>query len=81
MASAQAAHIRVRMVTGDDVTTGAAIAKQLGISGEAILGADFAALPEPERVARIDSIGVVGRVAPAQGAPGRHAQDSATWWP
>jgi Ca2+-transporting ATPase len=62
--AAHAAHIRVRMVTGDDVTTGAAIAKQLGIPGEAILGADFAALPEPERLARIDSIGVVGRVAP-----------------
>src|SRR5205814_1017861 len=59
VASAHAAHIRVRMVTGDDVTTGAAIAKQLGIPGEAILGADFAALPEPERLARIDSIGVV----------------------
>ena len=64
VASAHAAHIRVRMVTGDDVTTGAAIAKQLGIPGEAILGADFAALPEDERLARIDSIGVVGRVAP-----------------
>jgi Ca2+-transporting ATPase len=64
VASAQAAHIRVRMVTGDDVITGAAIAKQVGIEGEAILGADFAALPEPERLARIDSIGVVGRVAP-----------------
>jgi P-type Ca2+ transporter type 2C len=64
VASAQAAHIRVRMVTGDDVTTGAAIAKQLGIGGEAILGADFAALGEDERLARIDEIGVVGRVAP-----------------
>ncbi len=64
VASAQAAHIRVRMVTGDDVTTGAAIAKQVGIGGEAILGAVFAALPESERLARIDSIGVVGRVAP-----------------
>ncbi|MFF2354591.1 cation-translocating P-type ATPase [Kitasatospora sp. NPDC058115] len=64
VASAQAAHIRVRMVTGDDVTTGAAIARQLGIRGEAVLGADFAALPEPERLARIDAIGVVGRVAP-----------------
>ena len=64
VADAQAAHIRVRMVTGDDVTTGAAIAKQLGIDGEAILGADFAALPEDERVRRIDDIGVVGRVAP-----------------
>jgi Ca2+-transporting ATPase len=64
VASAQAAHIRVRMVTGDDVTTGAAIARQLGIEGEAILGADFAALPEAERLDRIDRIGVVGRVAP-----------------
>jgi P-type Ca2+ transporter type 2C len=64
VASAQAAHIRVRMVTGDDVGTGAAIARQLGIEGEAMLGADFAALPEAERIDRIDRIGVVGRVAP-----------------
>jgi Ca2+-transporting ATPase len=64
VASAQAAHIRVRMVTGDDVITGAAIATQLGIDGESMLGADFAALSESERLARIDSIGVVGRVAP-----------------
>ena len=64
VANAQAAHIRVRMVTGDDVITGAAIAKQVGIGGEAILGADFAALSEAERLARIDDIGVVGRVAP-----------------
>jgi P-type Ca2+ transporter type 2C len=64
VASAQAAHIRVRMITGDDVTTGAAIAKQLGIPGDAMLGADFAALSEEERFSRIDDIGVVGRVAP-----------------
>ena len=61
---AQAAHIRVRMVTGDDVVTGAAIAEQLGIEGEAILGAEFAALNESERMERIERIGVVGRVAP-----------------
>jgi P-type Ca2+ transporter type 2C len=64
VASAHAAHIRVRMVTGDDVITGAAIAREVGISGEAVLGADFAAMPEAERLARIDTIGVVGRVAP-----------------
>lgn len=62
--AAQKAHITVRMVTGDDVITGAAIAKQLGMPGEAILGADFAALSDEERAARIDGIGVVGRVAP-----------------
>ncbi|MFE0256683.1 cation-translocating P-type ATPase [Streptomyces sp. NPDC059010] len=64
VAGARAARIRVRMVTGDDVITGAAIAEQIGIEGEAILGSDFAALPEPERLARIDDIGVIGRVAP-----------------
>jgi P-type Ca2+ transporter type 2C len=52
------------MVTGDDVVTGAAIAQQLGIPGGAMLGADFAALSEAERLERIDDIGVVGRVAP-----------------
>ncbi|MGN6166842.1 MAG: cation-translocating P-type ATPase, partial [Solirubrobacteraceae bacterium] len=62
--NAQQAHIRVRMVTGDDVITGAAIAKQVGIEGEAILGSAFAALDEQERLERIDRIGVVGRVAP-----------------
>ncbi|HSU37786.1 MAG TPA: cation-transporting P-type ATPase [Propionibacteriaceae bacterium] len=62
--AAQDANIRVRMVTGDDVVTGAAVAKQLGIPGEAILGTELAAMSEAERLARIDSIGVVGRVAP-----------------
>ncbi len=64
VSDAQSAHIRVRMVTGDDVVTGAAIAKQLGIEGEAMLGSEFAALDEQERLARIEKIGVVGRVAP-----------------
>ena len=62
--AAQDANIRVRMVTGDDVVTGAAVAKQLGIPGEAILGTDLAAMSEAERLSRIDAIGVVGRVAP-----------------
>ncbi len=64
VADAHAAHIRVRMITGDDVNTGAAIAEQLGIEGDAILGTEFAAMSEAERLARVDTIGVVGRVAP-----------------
>ncbi len=64
VADARAAHVRVRMVTGDDVTTGAAIAAQLGIDGEAVLGAELAAMSAEERRSRIDGIGVVGRVAP-----------------
>ena len=62
--AAQDANIRVRMVTGDDVVTGAAVAKELGIPGEAILGKELAAMSEEERLERIDNIGVVGRVAP-----------------
>jgi len=62
--SAQDANIRVRMVTGDDLVTGAAVAKQLGIAGEAILGTELAAMSEADRLDRIDHIGVVGRVAP-----------------
>ncbi|MEI6363092.1 MAG: cation-transporting P-type ATPase [Actinomycetes bacterium] len=62
--AAQDANIRVRMVTGDDVITGAAIAQQLGIPGEAILGTELAAMSDKERLDRIDKIGVVGRVAP-----------------
>ena len=64
VSDAQSAHIRVRMVTGDDVVTGAAIAEQLGIGGEAMLGTEFAALDEAERLERIERIGVLGRVAP-----------------
>ncbi len=64
VASALAAHIRVRLVTGDDVITGAAVARQVGIQGDAMLGADFAGLAPEERLARIDAIGVIARVAP-----------------
>ena len=76
VADAQEAHIRVRMVTGDDVVTGAAIAKQLGIPGEAILGADFAALSEAG-AARADRRHRRRRPrrARAQGAARRDAQE------
>ncbi|WP_314409069.1 cation-translocating P-type ATPase [Streptomyces kroppenstedtii] len=64
VAAARAAGVRVRMVTGDDVVTGAAVARQVGIEGEAMLGGDFAALSEADRLAHVDRIGVLGRVAP-----------------
>ena len=74
--NAQQAHIRVRMVTGDDVVTGAAIAKQLGIDGEAILGAEFAALDEQERLERIERHRRGRSCGPgAQGAACRHTQE------
>ena len=62
---AQDAHIQVRMVTGDDVTTAAAVASQLGIPGKAITGAELSAMSDADAVAQIDGIGVIARVAPA----------------
>jgi Ca2+-transporting ATPase len=58
------AGIRVRMITGDHATTAAAIGAQLGIEGEALTGAEFAALSDEELGRRLDDIGVVARVAP-----------------
>jgi Ca2+-transporting ATPase len=64
IAECKAAGIRVRMITGDHATTAAAIARELGIEGEAITGAEFAAMSDDELVARLPDIGVIARVAP-----------------
>ncbi len=64
IAECRAAGIRVRMITGDHATTAAAIARELGIEGEAITGAEFAAMSDDELVARLPDIGVIARVAP-----------------
>ncbi|HEY2650573.1 MAG TPA: HAD-IC family P-type ATPase [Solirubrobacteraceae bacterium] len=64
IARCKQAGIRVRMITGDHATTAAAIGSQLGIDGDALTGAEFAALSDEELEARLDRIGVVARVAP-----------------
>ena len=58
------AGIRARMITGDHVTTAAAIAGQLGIEGRAMSGAEFAAITDAELDEQVEGIGVVARVAP-----------------
>jgi Ca2+-transporting ATPase len=64
IARCKEAGIRVRMITGDHVTTAAAIGAQLGIEGQALTGAEFAALSDTELEQRLDDLGVVARVAP-----------------
>jgi Ca2+-transporting ATPase len=64
IATAHAAGMQVRMITGDHAVTAAAIAKELGITGKAITGAEFKAMSDDELDGAIDDIGVIARVAP-----------------
>jgi len=61
---AHSAGIQIRMITGDHAVTAAAIAKELGIPGRAMTGAEFAALSDEEAQRQIDDIGVIARVTP-----------------
>jgi P-type Ca2+ transporter type 2C len=64
IATAKAAGIRTRMITGDHAVTAAAIARQLGIDGTVITGAEFAGISDDDLVTAIDGIGVIARVTP-----------------
>jgi Ca2+-transporting ATPase len=64
IATAQAAGVHVRMITGDAAVTGAVVAQQLGIPGKAITGAEFEALDHDTVLKEVDDIGVIGRVSP-----------------
>src|SRR3954462_3402052 len=66
IATAHAAGIQVRMITGDHAITAEAIARELGIEGRAITGAQFAELSDEQADADIYEIGVIARVTPEQ---------------
>ena len=61
---ATAAGIRVRMITGDHAVTAGAIARQLGIEGDVMTGAEFASMDDDAVLAQIDKVGVIARVTP-----------------
>ena len=65
-AIARCAHagIQVKMITGDHKVTAAAIARELGLSGEVIEGRELDVMSEAELSRRIDGISVFARVAP-----------------
>ena len=58
------AGIEVRMITGDHAVTAGAIGHELGITGKALTGAEFAAMSDEQLIAELDDIGVVARVSP-----------------
>ena len=66
IATAHSAGIQVRMITGDHAITAEAIARELGIEGRAISGAQFAEMSDEQADAEIDEIGVIARVTPEQ---------------
>jgi Ca2+-transporting ATPase len=64
IAKCHSAGIQVRMITGDHAVTAAAIGHELGIEGNALTGAQFAAMSDDELMKQLPEIGVVARVAP-----------------
>ena len=64
IAQAKSAGIRIRMITGDHAVTAAAIARQLGIDGTVISGAQFEAMSDDEAMDAIGDVGVIARVSP-----------------
>lgn len=57
--------IRVVMITGDHIETAKAIAHQIGIQGEAILGEELENMPEQEFEGKVENISIYARVSPA----------------
>jgi Ca2+-transporting ATPase len=64
IAECKRAGIQVRMITGDHAMTAAAIGRELGITGKAVTGAEFAAMSDEQATHKLDEIGVIARVAP-----------------
>ncbi|PKO84378.1 MAG: metal-transporting ATPase [Betaproteobacteria bacterium HGW-Betaproteobacteria-11] len=60
----QAAGIQVKMITGDHRVTAAAIARELGLEGEAHEGHELDGLDRPAMAALIEKSAVLARVAP-----------------
>ncbi len=64
IALCKAAGIQVKMITGDHQATAAAIARELGLTGEVIEGRDLDRMDETELASRIAQLTVFARVAP-----------------
>lgn len=64
IAQCKTAGIRVKMITGDHKDTALAIARELGLEGNAITGVELEAMDALDLAERIEDIAVFARVAP-----------------
>lgn len=64
IAQCKTAGIRVKMITGDHKDTALAIARELGLEGNAITGMELDAMDALDLAERIEDIAVFARVAP-----------------
>ena len=64
IAECKAAGIAVKMITGDHRDTGMAIARELGLDGAAVTGAELDRMDESQLADAVDGIAVFARVAP-----------------
>lgn len=64
IALAYRAGVAVKMITGDHQDTGVAIARELGIRGDVLTGADLDNMTAEELSTRVEGVGVFARVAP-----------------
>ena len=64
IAACRQAGVGVKMITGDHPDTASAIARDLGLEGSALTGAELERLTQEDLSRRIDGIAVFARVAP-----------------
>lgn len=60
----QEAGMRVIMITGDNIETAKAVAREIGITGDAITGMDLDALTDRQFAQRVENINIYARVNP-----------------
>ena len=66
IAACKTAGIRVMMITGDNITTAKAVAKEIGIDGEAIEGTELEGMSEHRLRDVVEKVNIFARVSPLE---------------